>query len=94
MSNSNEGKKDEAPGQNKELTIVVNGRSKTFVGKKITFTQVVQLAFGDAPGNANTIYTVTYRKGDPSHHEGVMVQGDEIPVKDGMIFNVTPTDKS
>lgn len=79
-------------GQDKEFKIIVNGREKIFTDKKITFNQVVELAFGSV--DPNTTYTVTYRKGEQPRHEGSLVSGESVPVKSGMIFNVTATNKS
>jgi hypothetical protein len=45
-------------------------------------------------GAARIIYTVTYRKGDGHKPEGTLTEGERVKVKDGMIFNVTATDKS
>ena len=86
-------KNHDAPGQNKEVTIIVNAREKTFSGKEISFNQVVELAFGSVSDNPNIVYTVTFKKGE-HNKEGQMDKGDNERVKDGMIFNVTQTDKS
>ena len=93
MSISKNKDDDHAPGQNKEHKIIVNGREKTFVGKEISFTEVVELAFGTT-GDVNTIYTVTYSKGEHHKPKGTLVKGESTKVKDGMIFNVTATSKS
>jgi hypothetical protein len=86
-------KKDEAPGQNKEHTIIVNGREKEFTGKEISFKQVVELAFGSYEENDDIVYTVTYSKGE-DRKEGTMTKGASVKVKSGMIFNVTKTNRS
>ncbi|MFH1745028.1 MAG: multiubiquitin domain-containing protein [bacterium] len=78
----------------KELTIIVNGREKIVTSNELSFVHVVELAFGVIPTNPNTIYTVTYKRGHGNKPEGMMVDGDVIKIKDGMIFNVTATDKS
>ena len=93
MNNSEE-HKNEAPAQNKEFEIIVNGREKIFTEKKISFTQVVELAFNTTEIDGTTCYTVTYSKGEDKKPKGTMVKGDTITVKSGMIFNVTDTDKS
>ena len=92
MSES-EGRKDNAPGQNKEITIIVNARPKTFTGKEISFKRVVELAFGTYEENENIVYTITYSKGTDKK-EGTTTKGTSVKVKDEMIFNVTRTDKS
>ncbi len=86
--------KNEAPGQNKELQIVVNGREKTWTEKEISFEQVVELAYGSISTDPNIIYTVTYKRGMGNKPEGSMLRGDIIKVKNGMIFNATQTNKS
>lgn len=84
--------KPEPPGPTKEFTIIVNGRERKFTEKKISYIEVVRLAFD--PLDPNMIYTVTYKRGDDKKPEGRMVEGDTVTVKEGMIFNVTATRKS
>ena len=78
----------------KEVTIIVNTREKTWNKKEISYEEVIVLAFGSYSNDENVVYTVTYSKGPDSHHEGSLVKGDSVKVKDGMIFNVTQTNKS
>jgi hypothetical protein len=82
--------------ETKVRTVMVNGTPKEVRTEELTFEQVVDLAFPNNPwGNPNTIYTVAYRRGEGKKPQGAMVQGgDPVKVKDGMIFDVTPTDKS
>lgn len=75
-------------------TIIVNGREKQWFSKKISYSQVIVLAFGFAENNANTSYTVTFKRGDNNKPEGIMVEGVEIAVKEAMRFNVTLTNRS
>tara|TARA_R110000782_G_scaffold180899_5_gene271345 strand:- start:1203 stop:1484 length:282 start_codon:yes stop_codon:yes gene_type:complete len=82
------------PGQNKVVTIIVNGREESHKGKTISFEQVVILAFGAVSSNPNIVYTVTYSRGRRNKPQGTMVAGDIVKVKKGMIFNATETDKS
>jgi hypothetical protein len=77
-----------------KITLIVNGRPKIWIEKTISFEQVVVLAFGTYDPNPSKIYTVTYDKGPHQNHEGSMVKGDSVFVKDKMIFNATATDKS
>jgi hypothetical protein len=77
-----------------KITLIVNGRPKSWAEKTITFEQVVKLAFGSYDPNPNKVYTVTYDKGPHENPHGTMVKGDKVCVKDKMIFNVTCTDKS
>jgi hypothetical protein len=79
--------------EQKSVTIIVNGRKKEFFGKEITFEQVVKLAFEKPPYGENTMFTVTYKRGH-GDKEGSMLPGDSVKAKEGMVFNVTATDKS
>lgn len=93
MNDSQEKKQDER-GHNKEFTIIVNGRKKVVTAKELSFAEVVALAFDTPPTGQNIVFTVTYRKGDDHKPEGTLVEGEKVKIKDGMIFNVTATDKS
>ena len=86
--------KDETEEQSKEFDIIVNAREKKWFEKKISFEQVIVLAFGIFETNESTSYTVTYKRGEDKKPEGSMVNGDTISVKDKMIFNVSKTNKS
>ncbi|MDA3837482.1 MAG: multiubiquitin domain-containing protein [Candidatus Delongbacteria bacterium] len=81
-------------GQDKIYTIIVNGREKQWEGKVITFKEVVILAFEVFNPDPRVTYTVTYTRGTGNKPEGIMDQDDEVKIKEGMIFNVTATDKS
>ena len=76
------------------FSIVVNGRVKEVSEPKLSFWEVVQLAHPDAVPSPTTIYTVVYKRGPRRNPEGSMVEGQVVLLKEGMIFNVTRTDKS
>jgi hypothetical protein len=78
----------------KDITIIVNGRQKLVTKKELLFEEIVALAFETPSTGGNTIFTVTYRKGEGNKPEGTLTTGHTIKVKDGMVFNVTSTDKS
>jgi hypothetical protein len=80
--------------EKKTITIIVNGQAKEVADKELSFTQVVVLAFGKAAGDGNTIFTVTYRKGEGKKPDGSLVAGETIKIKEGEVFNVTETSKS
>lgn len=83
---------DQAPGQNKTIIIIVNGRQREFVGQRISYIQVVQLAFPNDQPDANIEYTVAYA--NTHGKDGTLVDGQDVKVKEGMIFNVTKTNRS
>ena len=90
---TDQGPKDDDYGQ-QQVTIIVNAREKVWTEREISFDQVVKLAFPTPPPGANIVYTVTYRRGQGRKPEGTLTEGESVKVKDGMIFNVTATDKS
>ncbi len=79
---------------NKTITIIVNGRQKVVADKEISFAEIVALAFDNPPTGPNIVFTITYRRGHGNKPEGTLVEGEPVKVKEGMIFNVTATDKS
>lgn len=80
--------------KDKAITIIVNGREKTVASKELTFDEIVDLAFDDPKRGPLIFFTITYRRGSHDKQEGSLIEGETVKVKDGMIFNVTRTDKS
>lgn len=78
----------------KTMTIVVNGRERTVEEDQLTFAAVAALAFDPVPTGQNILITITYRRGHGNKPEGSLADGDTVKVKEGMIFNVSVTDKS
>ena len=76
------------------VTIIVNGRERQWNQEKISYEQVVKLAFDNYVDNPKTAYTVTYDKGPKQNHEGTMIKGEVVYVKNKMRFNVTATNQS
>jgi hypothetical protein len=82
------------PAQSKDFTIIVNGRKKVVSTKELTFAEIVALAFETVPTGPNILFTITYRHGPLVNPEGTLMEGSTVKIKEGMIFNVTATDKS
>lgn len=80
--------------QKKGVSIIVNGRQRTVTESELTFSDIVALGFDAPPTGENVCYTVTFRRGDCSKPEGTIIEGESIKIKEGMIINVTATDKS
>lgn len=85
---------NQANTEREPFTIIVNGRQKEWSEKKISFKDVVILAYGTYEQNDTTVYTVSYKPAESSEHAPTMVEGQEVNVHPGMIFNVSKTDKS
>lgn len=80
---------------NNEVKIIVNASEKAWIKKdSISYEEVVSLAFGSCSTDPNVVYTVTFAKGNSPRHEGTLVKGDVVAVKNRMVFNVTQTNRS
>lgn len=77
-----------------EIIILVNGRKKETVETSLSFEEIVKIAFENPPEGPQTLFTVTYRNGPKKNPEGTLTVGHKVRIKKGMVFNVTPTDKS
>ena len=75
------------------ITVIVNGRRKTIQKGELTFAKIIRLAFDKPPAGANVCFTVTYR-GGCGDTSGSLVEGDSVEATEGMVINVTATDKS
>lgn len=89
MNNSHS---EQAPGHNKKYSIIVNGRPREVTENELSYLQVVQLAFPGEQPTDNSVYTITYS--NPHGKDGSMVEGEEVEIKNRMIFNVTKTNQS
>lgn len=77
-----------------EFTIIVNAQQKIVTDDVLTYNELIALAFSNPPTGSNVTFTISYRNGPQSNSEGTVVEGRNVRVKDGMVFNVTSTDKS
>jgi len=82
------------PAQPKKFTIIVNGQKKVVTTKTVTFDEIVKLGFPTPPTGTNILYTISYEDGPPANPQGSLKEGGTVKVKNGMIFNVTATDRS
>lgn len=77
-----------------EITIFVNGEEKIVKKEKISYEEVIILAYGSYDSSERVTYTVTYYKGHSHNPNGVLVKGQSVMVKEGMRINVTKTNRS
>jgi hypothetical protein len=79
----------------KTTTIIVDGTPHEWDQNEISYEQVVDLAYDGNPPTGEMIeITVGYRRGHGNKPEGDLEPGQSVKVKDGMIFDVTATDRS
>ncbi|BBY17122.1 multiubiquitin domain-containing protein [Mycolicibacterium litorale] len=75
----------------KIFKIIVNTREVSWTEKKISFEQVVELAFPGQPYDpAGTL--VEYSRGHGPDHS--LRPGKNVEVKEGMVFDVEPANRS
>jgi hypothetical protein len=74
----------------RRFPIIVNGTQEYWTDHRISYQQVVQLAFPGSPTDA--LYTVSYAT--PHGRDGMLAPGQETEIKEGMIFNVVKTNRS
>lgn len=94
--NSETEKTEEKLGQDqiKTVTIVVEGTPHEWPKTEITYVEVVTLFDPSFPQHPEINYSVTYKHGHGNKSEGILSPGASVKVKDGMIFNVSPTGQS
>jgi hypothetical protein len=80
-------------GKDHEFSIMVNGRPRTVTSNELSFDEVVELAYPGGPRGDNWVYTVGYRRAE-GNKSGSVSEGDTVKVKDGLVLDVTQTDKS
>jgi hypothetical protein len=73
--------------------IIVNAERKEVESRVLTFWEVVALAFPNPDGSIFD-YTVTYKRALGPKHEGSLIDGGTVKIKNGTIINVSKTNKS
>lgn len=85
--------KPDSSKEHKTYSITVNGRARTVSEHKLSYVDLVRLAFPDDTDDPNqVIYTVSYA--NPHGRDGTLAPSQEVVVKDGMSFNVSKTNRS
>lgn len=81
---------EEAPGQNKPVQIFINMEAHTVAQQRISYEEVVRLAFPQGP------FDITYSVDFASAHgkDGTLSKGRDTKVHEGMIFNVIKSNRS
>jgi hypothetical protein len=76
-----------------DYCIIVNLKEKQWNAKKISYEDVVKLAFPNYEPTKFS-YTVKYTDGPKKNPEGSMSAGDIVHIQNKMTFHVSPTNKS
>ena len=78
----------------KTYTIIVEGNPHEWPKEDISYTAVVTLEEPDYAQHPEVTYSVTYKEGPRNKPEGILSPGTSTKIREGMIFNVTPTGES
>lgn len=70
--------------------IIINARSHEVSGHRISYRDVVNLAFPGDPGEI--LYSIHYVA--PKLPDGTLAEGQSVDLENGMKFDVTPTNRS
>ncbi|QSX74227.1 multiubiquitin domain-containing protein [Lysobacter arenosi] len=81
---------ENAPGHNKPVQIVINGQPHSVTQQRISYEEVVRLAFPEGP------FDITYAVDYANDHgpDGTVTQGQDTKVREGMSFNVIKSSRS
>jgi len=77
-----------------KITIYINGRKKHVDPGKLSFDALSELAFPGQETGPYICFSVTYTDGPLPKPEGTLGEDESVKLREGMIFNVTRTDKS
>ncbi|MEO7622180.1 MAG: multiubiquitin domain-containing protein [Gallionella sp.] len=78
----------------KEIIIYINGTAKVIQKARLTFDEIIALAFDNPPSGDGVQFTVQYSRGHSDKPKGTLVEGQSVETKEGMEFDVTPTNRS
>lgn len=85
----------ESKEEQKTVTVYFNGRTRQAPKNEVlTFDQVIALAFATPPSGDGVQFSVQYTKGHGDKPTGTLLEGQSVKVKEGMEFDVTPTNRS
>lgn len=76
------------------IRIVVNARQETVYQHRLSYEQVVKLAYPTPPSNEVIGYNVSFYRGHEHKPEGHLTAGQTVRICNGMVFNVTPINRS
>lgn len=86
--------KADKPNGHKDVTIYINGTPKTVKKERLSFEELVALAFDPVPTGDGVQFTIQYSRGHSDKPKGSLIEGQSVQVKEGMEFDVTSTNRS
>lgn len=93
MSSQQE-QKHEGHGQDKAVTIIVEGTPHEWPKSEITYVEVVTLEVPNYAQQPGISYSVKYTRGHGNKPEGILSPGASVKIKEGMVFSVSETGQS
>ena len=82
------------PKPKKDVRVLINAREVVVPHEKLSFERIVELAFGSYEEADGIAYTVSYSQGEDKQPKGVLIKGRFVMPKEGMIINVSKTNRS
>lgn len=80
--------------EDRAVDVILNGEKVTVQKGRLSFAELTKLAFPGLFGRDQVCFTVSFSRGPKRRREGVLLEGGKIRVVEGMVFNVSATDKS
>lgn len=80
--------------ESKIIEVIMNGQPKSVAKENLTYQEIIELALGVFDANESISYTVLYFKGNESKPKGALVNGETLKIRNGIVINVTRTDRS
>jgi len=78
----------------KAVTIYINGTPAEVEKGKLTYEEIIALAFDNPPQGDQVQITIQYTRGHSSKPKGSLVEGQSVQIIEGMEFDVTATNRS
>jgi hypothetical protein len=85
---------NQGQGPDRTITIYVNTDPHQVEHGKLTFQQIVQLAFPNEAGKPDILFKVSYRLGRGHSELKTLGEGSDVQAQEGMIFNVSYENRS
>lgn len=80
--------------RDEDVEIIINGEAVEINKGRLSFADFAKLAFPELFGRDLICFTVSFTRGPKRRPEGVLLEGDKVRIVEGMVINVSATDKS